>query len=361
MQSGIFSLPRRYAAVFKFKHYGEGIRLNDFLNRLGLDYFAFYRMVQWLIHLYQEGIISSKDVGDLKLEYGNYDAVAQLAEMMVNRQGIGEVMAQGPFELMDKLGIDATEDIQFGPGMAKGMTTWIDARETGLDPRVFADVVRPRPKHRHQATHYDAGPDLFKDTYWPSRNRSFFDVKRDFEQTMTPTEAEIKKIFSDKSFNTGRLEKHAGDTVSVCNCLGICDISPYTKWDPMRNIPVLADFYSAVTGFEMASQELKKIGERAMDMERLLNVREGFNREDDAFPKEWLLNTKKPYTAAISRHYTRTGECYLTDFMGKRLSRNDLQKMLDDYYDERGWDKDTGIPTPEKLVELGLEEFVTKE
>lgn len=357
MQSAIFAIPRRYAFAFKLKDYGEAIKLNDVLNRWGLDYWGFYRMTQWLMHLYQEGVISSKDIGGLKLEPGNYDAVAQLAEMMVNRQGIGEAMAQGPFELMDKLGIDATEDVQYGPGMVKGMTTWGDAREVNLTPGTLAAVVRPRPKHRHQGTHYAPGPDLFKDTYWPGGSRSFYDIKRDFEQTMAPTVAEVERVFGEKSFNTGRLEKHAGDTVSVCNCLSICDISPYTKWDPMRNIPVLAQFYSAATGIEVMPQELKKIGERAMNIERLLNIREGFTRGDDAFPKEWLLNTEKPYVRAPSSHYTQGGERYLTDFMGNRLSRNDLEKMLDDYYDERGWDKKTGIPMAEKLTELGLEEF----
>ena len=49
---------------------------------------------------------------------------------------------------------------------------------------------------------------------------------------------------------------------------------------------------------------------------------------------------------------------YLTDWFGKRLRREDIEGMLDNYYEERGWDIQKGVPTKEKLIELGLEEFV---
>jgi len=42
-------------------------------------------------------------------------------------------------------------------------------------------------------------------------------------------------------------------------------------------------------------------------------------------------------------------------FRSTTLSREDVERLVEDYYDERGWDRETGIPTPEKLKELGLE------
>ncbi len=76
------------------------------------------------------------------------------------------------------------------------------------------------------------------------------------------------------------------------------------------------------------------------------NVREGFSRKDDTFPKKWL----EPITTSEGE------ERRLTDYYQTTiLTKADLEQMLDNYYDERGWDKETGEPTPEKLKELGLE------
>jgi aldehyde:ferredoxin oxidoreductase len=51
-------------------------------------------------------------------------------------------------------------------------------------------------------------------------------------------------------------------------------------------------------------------------------------------------------------------EIRMKDFLGtKTLTSDDLEQMLDDYYDERGWNIETGLPTREKLVELDLEDI----
>jgi aldehyde:ferredoxin oxidoreductase len=118
----------------------------------------------------------------------------------------------------------------------------------------------------------------------------------------------------------------------------------------MRDIPWLSNIYSAVTGFEITPRELLKAGERTWNLERLLNLREGFTGEDDKIPALYLKNTELPLKAY-------DGDRYLTDWFGNRLSREDLEKMVQDYYEERGWDIQTGAPTREKLIELGLEYF----
>ena len=86
------------------------------------------------------------------------------------------------------------------------------------------------------------------------------------------------------------------------------------------------------------------------NLNRIINVREGVGREDDRWPTQWVENTEKPIML-------RSGPSYLVDWFGRRLKKEDLPKILDDYYDERGWDIETGIPTKHKIQELGLEEF----
>ena len=106
-----------------------------------------------------------------------------------------------------------------------------------------------------------------------------------------------------------------------------------------------------ITGFEVTAREVKVGGERIWNLEKLLNVRQGFTAEDDTFCGTELLNIDNPMKL-------RSGERYLMDWLDRRVTKKDLDQMLVDYYDERGWDADKGIPTPAKLAELGLEAYI---
>ena len=77
------------------------------------------------------------------------------------------------------------------------------------------------------------------------------------------------------------------------------------------------------------------------------SITTGFDRRNDEPPEVYLQPLK-----GIHRIY------YLTDYsQTTSLSEKDVNQYLDDYYDERGWDKDTSQPTANKLKELGLENF----
>ena len=86
----------------------------------------------------------------------------------------------------------------------------------------------------------------------------------------------------------------------------------------------------------------------------VLKIREGFNRDDDQIPPLYLQNTEIPMKAF-------EGDRYLTDWFGKRLSKKDLEEMMNDYYEERGWDSESGIPSKQKLLELGLDDLIASE
>jgi aldehyde:ferredoxin oxidoreductase len=109
-------------------------------------------------------------------------------------------------------------------------------------------------------------------------------------------------------------------------------------------VKTIADLYSAVTGIDLAPAQLMKASERAWTIGKLLNVREGFDRKDDKAPEAWfkpLVQEGKEYRIT---DYERTSI----------LTREDVERFLDDYYDERGYDRQSGLPTRRKLEELGL-------
>jgi len=242
------------------------------------------------------------------------------------------------------VGVDPSTDYETGCAITKGIDLLVDARTwpslykqgTGFSPCMgLGSVVHAKSKHTHSAT------------YWSRDERSLSDVRRDAEK-MGLNNEEIHRVFTEETFDTGRLEKYGGEAETTYDALGICDTSIHWQYDPTRDIPWLSEAYSAATGLDITPRELLRAGERIFNLERLFNVREGFTREDDRIPPIYLQNTETPLPA-------REGERYLTDWFGKRLTREDFESILDAYYDERGWDLKTGIPTKDKVAELGLE------
>ena len=215
----------------------------------------------------------------------------------------------------------------------------------------ITNVVHSKGKHAHGATYWPAGPDINSDTYWPEVLQSLGDIRRDTEK-MGVTEEELARIFADGSFNSGRLAKYTQDAEYLYNALGICDCVVHWECDPTRDVPWLSEVYSALTGITVSPREFLRAGERIWNLEKLLNVREGFNRADDEVPPVWLQNTEVPLKL-------RSGEQYFMDWFGNRLKEEDIERILDDYYEERGWDVERGVPTRQRLVELGLEDFAS--
>ena len=105
----------------------------------------------------------------------------------------------------------------------------------------------------------------------------------------------------------------------------------------------LTELLFCATGIDMSPKDLKTVGERGVNMEKILNVLEGFSREDDRFPERWF----EPI-------FFDGKEQHISTYFGDPLTKEDAYKLLDDYYDERGWNVTTGIPTSSALKKLKL-------
>jgi len=124
------------------------------------------------------------------------------------------------------------------------------------------------------------------------------------------------------------------DLMSIYDALGVCKFSRH-----MFFLEGFVDIIRAFTGFEMSLGELAYIGERIYNVERSFNAREGFTRKDDYLP-ERVMND--PIPKGVSK--------------GSYVKKEELESMLDEYYQARGWSMD-GIPTKVKLFELDLEDI----
>jgi len=135
----------------------------------------------------------------------------------------------------------------------------------------------------------------------------------------------------------GKLTKWNQDVRSVA-----CDAATMCAFLLDMAVPAIAtqntaNLMEAVTGLKLSAEEVQAVGERINNLARAFNAREGFTRRDDTLPERLMT---EPLKAGASK--------------GHFISKEDLKKMLDEYYTERGWDVNTGTPTRKKLTELGL-------
>ena len=85
---------------------------------------------------------------------------------------------------------------------------------------------------------------------------------------------------------------------------------------------------------------LQLVGERIRNLARMFAVRQGMSRAVDTLPDKFFENP------------LRKGK-----YEGAMLDREKFEQMKDEYYEQRGWNKETGLPTKEKLADLGLEDI----
>ncbi|HUK49438.1 MAG TPA: aldehyde ferredoxin oxidoreductase C-terminal domain-containing protein, partial [Terriglobales bacterium] len=137
-----------------------------------------------------------------------------------------------------------------------------------------------------------------------------------------------------------KIAKIQGDLWSMCNSLVVCvfDIYPGGGIEHTTLLGIL----NAATGWNMTIEDYMMAGERAINLTRAFNAREGLTRKDDTLPKRMM----EPLPDGA--------------FAGKPFGQDILDTMLDNYYELRGWDKKTGLPTRERLQAIGLNDVATE-
>jgi len=136
----------------------------------------------------------------------------------------------------------------------------------------------------------------------------------------------------------GKVVKLLQDGGTIPDIIVVCKFMLYVG----AEIKDYADMLTGLTGWEIDGWELLEIGERVINLQKLFNQREGFDREDD------MIHPRMGKIPAFGK-YKDQKDCAIYNYIA----------MLDEYYQERGWDKETGRPLPERLKKLGLEAYIT--
>jgi aldehyde:ferredoxin oxidoreductase len=241
--------------------------------------------------MFENGYLTEEEVG-CRLNFGNAQALVEMVEKMGRRQGFGDILAEGGYRLAEQYG----HPEMFMGVKKQELPAWHTQvlQGGGLE---FATA-------NNGACHTKGG--VFNNEVWGIP----------FKVDPFATEG--------KAAHGVEAQHHAAarDTTGICSLLSLARIDD--------TVPPLL---TAATGVDYTLEETYIIGERIWNLERLFNVKAGFTSKDDTLPKRIL-------------------EQPMSEGPGKGQV-NRLYEMLPEYYRLRGWDEN-GIPTPEKLAELGL-------
>jgi len=311
-------------------NHNRAVKRVDTLNRTGICKIHFNNVMGLMTSLYEQGIISKEDTGGIEIKH-DYETVLRLIDMTARREGIGDVMAEGPLGAAQKIGRDAERHAIH----IKGCAPFIDPRPDSMNTMAFAQMVHPG-----RANYACGGSGIYM------QGRPIEQFLSHARRMGIPEDA-IERIFTADSFNVGRYTKHTEDWYSLFNAFGQCHRLYIHRF---HSIGSFIEFYTAITGTKTDPDELLRYGERLWNMAKLLNVRLGFDRKHDQPPGAWFEPIKSADRELRMMDYYKTTV----------LTEEDVEQILDDYYDERGWDRNRGTPTFEKLKELGLEGFADR-
>jgi aldehyde:ferredoxin oxidoreductase len=313
-----------FTGVTGAEAYHQSIKYRDALNRYGLCIQTFNPMFSWLVSIYEQGMITTADTGGLEIA-NTLETALELARMITYREGFGDILAEGPVAAALEIGRGSIDHLEH----VKGHGIIMDPRQRGLGTMEFEEIVNPRGSHVASG----GSP-----AYNPGRPLEDF-VRH--AQRMGASPEAMQRAISATSFNPARFTCFSEDWFSLFNCLALCNRAHVNRF---YSAAAIADLYTAITGLETPPHQLMQVAERCWTLGKLLNTRVGFGRQDDRPPAAWFTPLKKG-----------DQEQYMTDYFNTtRLTEEDMARLLDDYYDARGWDRETGNPTPQKLQELGL-------
>jgi aldehyde:ferredoxin oxidoreductase len=287
-------------------------------RKLGLDPAELSASIGLLMELYHDGIITEKETDGIPMERGSREAILAAIEKIGNREGFGDLMAEGQKAFATKIGPEAVEKLDLVKGLAPHPYEFRAYHGSALMQAVG---------HRGDPLPLRGSLMEFE---WHNAPEWFQSVAK---EQYGEEEAAIPMAYKGKA-RAAIVSEHND---RVVDSLGVCTW-PYSLFI-FQTLDVSAKFFNLVTGKDWSQEDLVKIGERIRNLERMFDVRQGVTRETDILPKKFF---EKPLTKG--------------KYEGAVLDREKFEHMKDEYYEGRGWDKTTGIPTREKLVELGLED-----
>jgi aldehyde:ferredoxin oxidoreductase len=274
-------------------------------DEMGFDTISSGVSIAFAMELYEKGILTKEDTGGLELTFGNDKAMMAVLRQMSYREGLGGLLADGAKIAAEKIGKGSEKFAMHVKGLELPAYDVRGAKSHGLN---FATSFTGADHCRGYA---------FQEIFG-------IPVPKEVDRFTAEGKGELTKWNQD-------IRTATTDAPTMCGFL----LDMAVVGIATRNT---ADLMEAVTGISYTPDEILSVGERINNLARSFNVREGFTRADDTLPERLMT---EPIPGGVSK--------------GHFISREELKRMLDEYYIARGWDVKTGSPTRATLKSLNLE------
>jgi len=293
---------------------------NQLCNQYGVDTIAAGATMAFAIECFERGVITAEDTGGIELAWGNAPAMIEMLEATLQRDGFGDILAEGSARAAAAIGaaaepyaltVKGTEFPAHMPEIKRSLALIYAVNPFGAD---------------HQSSEHDPNyePEAFETSYEKLGVRMAALGLTDPQDPMVLNAEKVKfALQTQYAFS-------AMDTVNVCQFV-------YGPGWELLGPAELAAVVTAITGVETTVDSLQEIGARRLNMLRAFNAREGLTRAEDTLPRRLF---DEPLQGGMSD--------------GVVVDEAEFDAALDEYYRQAGWDVETGNPTRETLEGLEL-------
>jgi aldehyde:ferredoxin oxidoreductase len=288
-------------------------KANELCNEYLLDSISAGATIAFAMECFEHGLIGLKDTDGIDLRFGNAEAMLAMIGKIARREGIGDLLAEGSRHAAEKIGGDA----HFFAIQVKGQELPMH------DPRGKVNVGLGYAISEIGADHLVVAHDTM---LMNPESVSFKGA-----QGLGLQQAQPPRVFNEeKTSHFYTLERWT----SFEKVSGLCFFGPVPR--SFIQAADVVDAVRAATGWDVTLEELLTMGERATNMARVFNAREGFSRKDDVLPERLFQGSEN---GALQ---------------GQGMPREDFEQALTRIYKTKGWDEQTGMPTRERLEALSL-------
>lgn len=286
---------------------------NWMCNESGIDTISAGATIAFIMECFEKGLMSEEDTGGLDLRFGDSHGLLRALDLLIKREGFGELLAQGVRRVAEVIGKGSEEFAVHCKGVEIAMH----------DPRGKVGVGLGYAVASHGGDHMVAAHDtmFLKPGSHPFNEIAPFGLYH-------PVDAYSLGLSKVRHFHYLETWWDALKTYSVCFfCIAPRSLMP---------VNTFIESVRAVTGWNVSLFEVMKAGERAGNLARVFNIREGIDESQDTLPGRLLGPTEDPEKG------------------NPGISAQALSQAVSYYYAMRGWDPDTGVPGKVKLSELGI-------
>ncbi|OGW17380.1 MAG: hypothetical protein A3G93_12555 [Nitrospinae bacterium RIFCSPLOWO2_12_FULL_45_22] len=328
-------------------------KVTKLCDDLGLDTMHFEVIIKWLDRCYQAGLLTEEETGIPFSRIGSWEFADALLREIAYGEGIGKFLRLGVEKAAELIGKGTGEIISdllhksgfdiYSPRIhiANGIIYAMEATQRLDQLHEISILIEQWRQWVHGSEGAFVSSDVVRSVakrFWGSEAAADF--------TSYEGKALAAKMIQEREY--------------AKNCLILCDwvwplmTSPNTA-DHVGDPTLESKIFSAITGQEMDEDGFSRLGEKIFHLQRAIMIREGHRgRQDDCLPEfcyttplsEQVVNPEMIVPGKDGEPVCRKGSV---------VDRKSFEKMKDEYYQLRGWDIKTGLPTIQRPKELGLD------